>query len=173
MTNPSDFFGNALRNVSRFGRRAAAAWVLVGAGLAVAAPASANSSCREWRVEHRNWKAEVVRRYLDGSTSKALDTAVFETLQREAYLTSCNLPVGSARESFVGWRLVGLSPDEYGRAVVESLLSEAGLELEVRGWFGALLSQAPPPIDRYGDEPTIEYLTEEQAAAPITPRRAH
>jgi hypothetical protein len=147
----SGFFG-------RFGRRAAAAWVLVGAGLAVAAPASADS-CREWRVEHHHWKSETVRRYLDGSPTRELDTSVFELLQREAYLTSCNLPVGSARESFVGWRLVGLAPDEYGRAVVESLLAEAGLALDVRAWFGPMLSQAPAA--------TIEYLTEEQAAAPI------
>ena len=154
----------------RFGRRAAAAWVLVGAGLTVAAPAFADS-CREWRVEHREWKAETVRRYLDGSPGKALDTAVFELLQREAYLTSCELPVGLARETFVGWRLVGLSADEYGRAVVESLLAESGMALDVRSWFGPMLSQAAPSSD-YPVAPSIEYLTEEQAAAQITPGRA-
>ena len=147
-----------LASLALFGRRAAAAWVLVGAGLTVAAPASADS-CREWRVEHHHWKSEAVRRYLDGSSGKALDTALFELLQREAYLTSCNLPVGSARESFVGWRLVGLGADEYGRAVVESLLTESGLTLDLRSWFGPMLSQAPAP--------TIEYLTEEQAAATV------
>jgi len=111
----------------RFGRRAAAAWVLVGAGLTAAAPASADS-CREWSDEHREWKAEAVRRYLDGSPNDALDTAVFEVLQREAYLTSCELPVSHAREVFVGWRLVGLATDEYGRAVVESLLESVAVE---------------------------------------------
>jgi len=167
MTNPIDFFSGCLR----FGRRAAALWVFVGAGLGAAAPASADSSCREWQAEHRHWKAEVVRRYLGGSARQALDTAVFETLQREAYLTSCNLPVRSAREAFVGWRLVGIGPDDYGRAVVESLLAEAGLELQVRSWFGAMLSQAPTAIEPGSYEPTIEFLSDEQAAAPIAPRR--
>jgi len=171
MTNLRDSFSGFFGSSFRFGRRAAAAWVFVGAGLTAAAPASADSSCREWQAEHRNWKAEVVRRYLDGSTRQQLDTAVFETLQREAYLTSCDLPVARAREAFVGWRLVGLEPDDYGRAVVESLLAEAGLELEVRSWFGAMLSQAPAPADPWSDAPTIEYLTDEQAAAPIAPRR--
>ena len=147
---------------TRFGRRAAAAWVLVGAGLIVAAPATADS-CREWRAEHHHWKTEVVRRYLDGSPNKAIDTAVFELLQREAYLTSCNLPLARARGTFVGWRLVNLGPDEYPRAVVESLLEESGLGLDVRSWFGPMLSQAPAP--------TIEYLTEEQAAAPVSSGR--
>jgi len=122
--------------------RAAATLALVGAGLAAAAPASADS-CREWRVEHHHWKTEAVRRYLDGSSEKALDTAIFELLQREAYLTSCNLPVQRAKEHFVGWRLVGRSADEYGRAVVESLLEESGMTLDVRSWFGAMLSARP------------------------------
>jgi hypothetical protein len=164
-------FTDRMQVLLRFGRRAAAAWVFVGAGLAAAVPASADSSCREWESEHRHWKGEVVRRYLDGSSREALDTAVFETLQREAYLTSCNLPVSRAREAFVGWRLVGLVPDDYGRAVVQSLLAEAGLELEVRSWFGAMLSQAPEPVDPWSSEPSIEYLTDEQAAAPVAPRR--
>jgi hypothetical protein len=122
-----------------FGRRAAAAWVLVGAGLTAAAPASADS-CREWGMEHQHWKSEAVRRWLDGSPERELDTAVFELLQREAYLTSCALPVRPARERFVGWRLVGRAPDEYGRAVMESLLEESGMTLDVRSWFGPLLS---------------------------------
>jgi hypothetical protein len=142
-----------------FGCRAVAAWVLVGAGLTAAAPATADS-CREWRIEHGQWKGEVVRRYLDGSPEKALDTAVFEMLQREAFLTSCDLPVGAARESFVGWRLVDHAPDEYGRIVVESLLEEAGMTLDVRSWFGSMLADGPPP--------SIEYLSDEQAAIPTT-----
>jgi hypothetical protein len=176
MTNLSDFLsgfrGFGLWTSRGFGRRAAAAWVLVGAGLAAAAPASADS-CREWQAEYRHWKAEVVRRYLDGSTRPDLDTAVFELLQREAYLTSCDLPVSRARQTFVGWRLVGLGADDYSRAVVESLLAEAGLDLQVRSWFGALLSQAPTagPADTGSGEPMIEYRTDEQAAATIVPRR--
>jgi hypothetical protein len=169
MNDLRDRILDVLRGGLRFGRRAAAAWVLVGAGLTVAAPASADS-CSEWSVEHREWKSEAVRRFLDGSPARALDTAVFELLQREAYLTSCNLPVGLARDTFVGWRLVGLSPDEYGRAVVESLLAESGMALDVRSWFGPMLSQAASSPS-YSMEPGIEYLTEEQAAAQITPGR--
>jgi len=134
-----------------FGRRAVAAWVLVGAGLTAAAPAAADS-CREWAVEHAGWKAEAVRRYLDGSTSQQLETAIFELLQREAYLTSCDLPVQRARERFLGWRLVGRTPDEYGRAVVESVLAESGMDLEVRNWFGPMLSGATPSADAFGPE---------------------
>jgi hypothetical protein len=141
-----------LRRALRFGRRAAAAWVLVGAGLTAAAPASADSaSCREWSAEHREWKAEAVRRYLEGAPRQAMDTAVFELLQREAFLTSCDLPVSRARDAFVGWRLVGLGPEEYGRAVVQSLLAESGLTLDVRSWFGPLVSQAPPASEDWGD----------------------
>lgn len=125
-----------------FGRFTAAA-MLVGAGLVAATPAQADS-CREWRVEHHEWKSEAVRRYLDGSPGKALDNAVFEMLQREAYLTSCNMPVRRARQAFVGWRLVGRAADEYGRAVVESLLEEAGMDLAVRNWFGPMLGAAGP-----------------------------
>lgn len=168
------FSGSRRLGLRCFGRRAVAAWVFVGAGLTAAAPASADS-CREWQAEHRQWKTEVVRRYLDGSSRRDLDTAVFEMLQREAYLTSCDLPVSRARQTLVGWRLVGLGPDDYGRAVVESLLAEAGLELQVRSWFGAMLSQAPAPAagpaDAWSGEPTIEYRTDEQAAAPVVPRR--
>jgi hypothetical protein len=141
-----------LRRALRFGRRAAAAWVLVGAGLTAAAPASADgASCREWSAEHQAWKAETVRRYLEAAPREVLDTAVFELLQREAFLTSCDLPVSRAREAFVGWRLVGLAPDEYGRAVVQSLLAESGLTLDVRSWFGPLVSQARPSSDDWAD----------------------
>ena len=123
--------------------RAVVTTTLVLAGLVAAAPAQADS-CREWRIEHHHWKSEAVRRYLDGSPEKALDTAIFELLQREAYLTSCDLPVNRARDRFVGWRLVGHGADEYGRVVVESLLEEAGMTLDVRSWFGPMLSMSPP-----------------------------
>ena len=153
-----------LRNTLRFGRRAAAAWVLVGAGLTAAAPASADgASCREWSAEHQAWKAETVRRYLEGVPRDSLDTAVFELLQREAFLTSCDFSVGRARETFVGWRLVGLSPDDYGRAVVESVLAEAGLALDLRSWFGSMISQAPAP--------SVGSLADDPAAAPLSAGR--
>ena len=134
--------------------RFTAAAMLAGVGLFLAAPAQADS-CREWRVEHHEWKSEAVRRYLDGSPGKDLDNAVFEMLQREAYLTSCNMPVRRARQAFVGWRLVGRGADEYGRAVVESLLEEAGMDLTVRNWFGPMLGAAGPTASladpAYGD----------------------
>ena len=131
-----------LFDILRFGRRAAAVWVFVGAGLTVAVPASADSSCREWRVEHRQWKSEAVRRYLDGSPGKALDTAIFELLQREAYLTSCDTSLARARGSFVGWRLVGHTPDEYAAEVVDTLLLRAGFPVRLRDLFGAGVDSA-------------------------------
>lgn len=140
-----------LRDFGRPFGRAVVTMALVGAGLVAAAPAQADS-CREWRVEHEHWKSEAVRRYLDGSPEKALDTAVFELLQREAYLTSCDLPVNRARDRFVGWRLVGHSADDYGRVVVQSLLEEAGMTLDVRSWFGPMLSMSPSYATAEGSE---------------------
>jgi len=129
-------------------RRAVAALGLAGAGiLAAAAPAGADS-CRDWQGEHDRWKSEAVRRYLDGSPQERIDAAIFEMLQREAYLTSCELPMRRARTDLVGWRLVDRPADEYGRAVVESLLEASGLPLDVRSWFEpALSSPAPAPVD--------------------------
>ena len=114
-------------------------------GLGMSLPAQADS-CRDWRQEHHHWKAESVRRYLDGSPQRELDSALFEMLQREAYLTSCAMPVEKARLHFVGWRLVGLSPEEYGRAVIKSLLVHSGMDLDLRGWFPLELTTTPEPV---------------------------
>ena len=92
-------------------------------------------SCRDWRGEHRYWKTQGLRRYLHDAPQRELDEAVFEVLQREAYLTSCELSVEGGRDDLVGWRLVDKLPEEYGSAVVESVLERAGFELELRKLF--------------------------------------
>ena len=104
--------------------------------LALSGVASADSSaCREWRAEHIQWKTEVIRRFLGGAPQRVLDEALFEMLQREAYLTACDIPVGVARCEMVGWRLGDRAPDEYASAVLESVLDQAGFEVEVRELF--------------------------------------
>ena len=115
---------------------AAAALPLLWAGVAGAA-----ESCREWRDEHGYWKVQAARRALGAAPRHELDTAVFELLQREAYLTSCEVSVRGARADLVGWRLLGRAPDEYGSAVLESLLERGGFDLDLRRLFAA----APPP----------------------------
>ena len=106
------------------------------ASLIVGASARADGdSCREWRGEHRSWKTEGLRRYLRGAPQRELDEAMFELLQREAYLTSCDVSVRGGRDELVGWRLVERLPEEYGSAVVESVLERAGFELELRQLF--------------------------------------
>ena len=97
--------------------------------------AAADDSCREWRLEHRGWKAEALRRYLRGAPEREVDAAVFELLQREAYLTSCEVSVEGGRDELVGWRLVGRTPDEYGSAVAESVLGRAGFDLSLHSLF--------------------------------------
>jgi hypothetical protein len=100
------------------------------AGLLAAWPAGADAeSCREWRHEHRAWKTESLRRYLNGAPQREVDAAVFEVLQREAYLTSCEVSVQSGRDELVGWRLVDRTPEEYGAVVVESVLERAGFDV--------------------------------------------
>jgi len=94
-----------------------------------------NDSCREWRGEHRSWKTEALRRYLHGAPQRELDEAVFEVLQREAYLTSCDVSVEGGRDELVGWRLVGRMPEDFGSAVAESVLARAGFELDLRELF--------------------------------------
>lgn len=96
---------------------------------------SDSESCREWRHEHRSWKTEVLRHTLHGAPQREIDAAVFELLQREAWLTSCDVPVRGGRDELVGWRLVGRLPDEYGSAVVESVLERAGFGLDMREVF--------------------------------------
>ncbi len=118
-------------------RRVAAALLAV-AALGAGRSAGANESCREWMAEHRHWKVEVVRRYLHGGPERELDEAVFELLQREAYLTSCEQSVAGARDELVGWRLVGRLPEEYASAVLESLLDRAGFDVSLVGLFAGM-----------------------------------
>jgi hypothetical protein len=94
-------------------------------------------TCHQWRDEHRDWTVRVVRLYLTGGGRHELDTALFELLQREAYLTSCDTSLARARGSFVGWRLVGHTPDEYAAEVVDTLLLRAGFPVRLRDFFGA------------------------------------
>jgi hypothetical protein len=96
---------------------------------------ASDESCREWRDEHRVWKTEGLRRYLRGAPQRELDEAMFEVLQREAYLTSCDVSVEGGRDELVGWRQVERSPEEYASAVAESVLERAGFELELRQLF--------------------------------------
>ena len=125
------------------------------AGLLLAGSAAAdNESCREWRQDHLAWKTEVLRRYLKGASQRDVDAAVFEVLQREAYLTSCEISVRSGRDELVGWRLVDRNPEEYGSVVVESVLDRAGFDLGLESIFSApreRVAKAPVrPRARYG-----------------------
>ncbi len=130
------------------------ALALAGLTLGLVAPAAAkeSESCRQWRGEHRGYEVEVVRLYLTGATQRALDEAVFELLQREAYLTSCEQSVRAARVDLVGWRLVGRVPEEYPSAVVESLLARAGFDVSLdallSGAVGVAYRPAPPARTR-------------------------
>ena len=108
---------------------------------------AAGDSCREWRLEHRGWKTEALRRYLRGAPEREVDAAVFELLQREAYLTSCEISVEGGRDELVGWRLVGRTPEEYGSAVAESVLGRAGFDLSLRGLFEATPDRIPRPLE--------------------------
>jgi hypothetical protein len=118
-------------------RLAARAGLALGTlGLLAAAPASADS-CREWSQEHWELKADVVRLYLAGASQETLDASVFELLQREAYMTSCDTRAQVDRAHQVGWRMLDRSPDEYASAVIEGLLVDGGLDLSLRGLFEA------------------------------------
>jgi len=133
-----------------FARRVAGA--VCGAGLAASllaggAAQAGSDSCREWRLEHCTWKAESMRRYLTGAPQRELDAAIFEMLQREAYLTSCDISVEGSRGVLVGWRLVGRSPDEYGSAVVESVLERAGFDVGLRDQLGDALSEPAADVN--------------------------
>jgi hypothetical protein len=124
--------------MKRASKRRGVAGAAIAASLFVASSAgAAGDSCREWRLEHRGWKTEALRRYLRGAPEREVDAAVFEMLQREAYLTSCEISVEGGRDELVGWRLVGRTPDEYGSAVAESVLGRAGFDLSLRSLFGA------------------------------------
>ncbi len=110
-------------------------------GLAVLLLASegalAQDTCRQWREEHHDLSVTVVRLYLTGGGRHALDEALFELLQREAYLTSCATSLVRARDRLVGWRLVGRSADEYAAAVVDTVLVRAGFPGHLRDYLGA------------------------------------
>ncbi len=93
-------------------------------------------TCREWLGEHDDWKARVLGLALADAPQRAIDEAVFELVQREAYLTSCPARVDAQRPRRVGWRLVGLTPDEYAGAVIDSVLEESGFDLDLRARFG-------------------------------------
>jgi hypothetical protein len=114
-----------------------AALGLVAALLAGDGALAQGDTCHQWRDEHRDWTVRVVRLYLTGGGRQELDTALFELLQREAYLTSCDTSLAVARESFVGWRLVGRTPDEYAAEVVDTWLLRAGFPVHLRELFGA------------------------------------
>ena len=109
---------------------------LMALGTALPSPARSESqTCREWRDEHRDWKVEAIRRYLTGATEREVDMALFELMQREAYLTSCETRVNFGRSELVGWRLVGRIPEQYGSAVLESVLGQAGFDVELTHLF--------------------------------------
>jgi len=110
------------------------------AALLVSSPITARAEddiCKTWVKEHCMKKADYIRLYLDSSASMAaLDRNLYEMLQLESYLLSCNMPEQRLRRSLVGWRLTGKSPDEYGQAVLASAYAEAGLELHPRHVLG-------------------------------------
>ncbi len=130
------------------GAALAAGWLLAGSA------AADNDSCREWRQDHFAWKAKAVRRYLNGASQREVEAAVFEVLQREAYLTSCEISVRNGRDEFIGWRLLDRTPEEYGSVVVESVLERAGFDLGLESIFSTpreRVAQAPVrPRARYG-----------------------
>jgi hypothetical protein len=110
---------------------AIAAWILLFGGSASAEP------CHEWEHEHRTGKATVAHLYLQNAPQEELDAAMFGLLRTEALLSSCQIPVSVARCEMIGWRLVGRFPSEYGSAVLESLLEQAGLDLTLQDRFGS------------------------------------
>ncbi len=129
-------------STGRIGRGVGGA-ALIAVALLAATMSAASDSCREWKLEHRDWKTLAVGHYLRGAPQRELDEAVFEMLQREAYLTSCEVSVDAGRSELVGWRLVGRLPEDYGSAVVESVLERAGFDLELRELFPT--NAAPMP----------------------------
>ena len=116
--------------------------------LGTSAAQAASETCREWFDEHEAWKARVIGLALNGAPQRAIDAAVFELVQREAYLTSCPARVDAQRPHLVGWRLVGLSADEYAGAVLESVLEEGGFDLDLRRRFAPVLRTARRDRDR-------------------------
>jgi hypothetical protein len=63
----------------------AAVCVLALATTGLALPSAAGSdACRDWRVEHTEWKIEALQAFLRGRPRAAQDETIFEVLQREA-----------------------------------------------------------------------------------------
>lgn len=93
--------------------------------------------CKTWVREHCMAKADYIRLYLDPSVSAAaLDRRLYELLQLESYLLSCDIPEQRLRRSLVGWRLIGKPADSFGGEVFASAYAEAGLQLNPRSVFG-------------------------------------
>ena len=108
-----------------------------------------NDSCREWQKEHCDWKARAIKRYLGGAPQRDLDEAVFEILQLEAYLTSCDISGQSSRSTMVGWRLVDRTTDEFSSAVLESVLERSGFDVGLRSRLSGVIGEStrqPAPI---------------------------
>ncbi len=127
--------------------RAVSAALLLGA-LAGGGAARAGDACREWQAEHDHWLVEVVGHYLDGAPQSEIDVALFELLQREAYLTSCEMSAEQARADQVGWRMVGRVPEEYAGAVIDSVLDRAGFDTELRSLFDTEFLEAPLDVSQ-------------------------
>jgi hypothetical protein len=133
------------RMLGRSFRLAATAALLFGATGALAG----NDSCREWQEEHCEWKARAIHRYLRSAPQRELDEAMFEILQREAYLTSCEVSARASRDVLVGWRLVGRTPDEFGSAVLEAVLERSGFDVALRSRLSGVIGEpahSPAPI---------------------------
>ena len=87
-----------------------------------------SDACRDWRVEHTEWKIEALQAFLRSRPRAAQDETIFEVLQREAYLTSCDPDLRATRSEMIGWRLVGRSLDEYPVVLTESVLGASGCQ---------------------------------------------
>ncbi len=101
------------------------------ASLLVANAGYASQTCREWWRDHETWKARVVALYLSSASQRELDGAMFEVVQLEAYLTACESTSPAERSRLVSHRTLGRPVDDYGAAVVESLLEESGFDLSL------------------------------------------
>jgi hypothetical protein len=139
----------------------------------VAGPALADGdSCREWLREHSDWKARAIARYLGGAPQRDLDTAVFEILQREAYLTSCEMSAQESRAPMVGWRLIDRTPDDYAVAVIDSVLARAGLDPELRDRLGDLGAPEPASAPAAVAGTATHDATERASSSTYARRRA-
>ncbi len=134
--------------------------IVCGLGLGLGAPGvqAESDACREWQQEHRDWKIEALQATLRGRPQAAIDETIFEVLQREAYLTSCETAVPVARSELIGWRLVGRSPEQYGAALLESVLAQAGFDLELGQVSQGVAGMAPGRRQRLPSPAPLEPL---------------